>query len=68
MSDLAGNMDYMPNPASIYCGRIGGETRTDTDAEGNQYGICVLPNGTEMGQWELFCTDCPDHNFCGNGY
>ena len=54
----------MPNPASVYCERVGGSLRIEADAEGNQYGICTLPDGTEWEEWDLYCRECPDVVWC----
>ena len=53
----------LPNPASVYCGVIGGELRIEQD-EAGQYGICVLPDGTEREEWELYCGDCQAEPYC----
>jgi uncharacterized protein len=44
----------IPNPASIFCEEQGGVVRIDTATDGSQSGICVLPDGTEVDEWELF--------------
>jgi putative hemolysin len=55
----------MPDPAALYCERIGGELRVERDADGAwQYLACVLPDGTTREEWELYCTDCPDADAC----
>ena len=54
----------MPNPASVYCHRMGGTSRSETNEHG-QISICILPDGTEREHWELYCTDCPHVNYCG---
>nr|WP_180319405.1 DUF333 domain-containing protein [Delftia acidovorans] len=46
------------NPASVYCGEIGGQVRMEKTPQG-QEGICVLPNGTEMEEWTLYRKDHP---------
>ena len=48
---------YMPNPAAVYCGRIGGTSTIKTAADGGQAGFCTL-NGSEIDEWELFRRDC----------
>ena len=42
------------NPASVYCGQIGGTTEIKTDATGGQYGMCNFGNGTSCEEWALF--------------
>ena len=46
------------NPASVYCAQLGGKTRIEKTTAGER-GICVLPNGTEIDEWELFRRDHP---------
>lgn len=46
------------NPASVYCQDNGGQVVIRTDAGGNQYGICVFPNGTECDEWAYFRGEC----------
>ena len=46
----------IPNPAAVYCDLAGGEPGLD--------GACVLPDGTEREQWDLYCSDCPDSMWC----
>lgn len=48
----------MANPASVYCAQLGGKTRIEKTTAGER-GICVLPNGTEIDEWELFRRDHP---------
>lgn len=48
----------MGNPASVYCGEIGGQIRMEKTPQGEE-GICVLPNGTEMEEWTLYRKDHP---------
>ncbi len=50
------------NPASEYCLEIGGTRRVE-ESDGLHYGICILPDGTEIREGELFCMDNPD--YCG---
>ena len=49
----------MPNPASVYCLEQGGELETRTDADGNQSGFCIFPDGTEKNQWEYWRENHP---------
>ena len=44
----------MPNPAAVWADEMGYEYVIRTDGEGNQYGVCILPDGTEADAWELF--------------
>lgn len=43
------------NPASVYCVEdMGGELEIVTDENGGQFGLCHLPDGTSIEEWELF--------------
>lgn len=48
----------MANPASVYCGKLGGKLRIEKTTAGER-GICMLPDGTEMEEWALFRRDHP---------
>ncbi|MEM2933613.1 MAG: DUF333 domain-containing protein [Methanocellales archaeon] len=56
----------LPNPASIYCLEQGGKLEIRKDKEGNEYGVCVFPDGSECEEWEFYRGECkPLSNFCG---
>lgn len=44
----------MANPASVFCEQQGGKSVNRKDAEGNAYGVCHLPNGQVVEEWEYF--------------
>ncbi len=56
----AAPMVGMANPASVYCvsEKIGGSLSI-RDGAGGQYGVCLLPDGTEIEEWALFRRDNP---------
>ncbi|WP_207547906.1 DUF333 domain-containing protein [Mycolicibacterium mucogenicum] len=44
-----------PNPASVYCEKtMGGVSENRKDAQGNEYGVCLLPDGRVVDEWELY--------------
>ena len=43
----------MANPASVDCGRKGGES-VSVDTEEGQVGVCVFPDGRRCEEWALF--------------
>lgn len=51
----------LANPASVYCESedVGGFLTIRTDEEGGESGVCLLPDGTEIDEWELFRRDNP---------
>lgn len=44
------------NPASVFCEEQGGRVEIDRDEDGDERGICVLPDGTRVDEWEYFRT------------
>lgn len=44
----------LANPASEYCVSQGGEVLIVTAADGGQQGLCRLPDGTEIDEWEYY--------------
>ena len=48
----------LANPASVYCGQVGGKTEIKKDATGAEYGICTFPNGSSCEEWALFRGEC----------
>jgi len=44
----------IPNPASAYCEEQGGTVEIERDATGAEQGICVLPDGTRVDEWEYY--------------
>ena len=42
------------NPASEFCIRQGGILDIVKDQDGNEIGMCKLPDGTVIEEWELF--------------
>jgi putative hemolysin len=47
-------MDGLANPASVNCGKVGGNVDIKKDAQGNEYGMCTFTNGTTCDEWVLF--------------
>lgn len=42
------------NPASEFCEEQGGRVEMDRDGAGNERGMCVLPDGTRVDEWEYY--------------
>ena len=62
---VTGTARAMPNPAAVYCTLQGYEYQIRTDEQGNQYGVCVFPDGSECYGWAYYrkcyvgeATDC----------
>jgi putative hemolysin len=49
----------MGNPASLYCTSLGYESVVKKDANGSETGVCRMPNGTEVDEWELYRSTHP---------
>lgn len=49
----------MANPASEFCVKQGGESKTRKDAQGNEYGMCHLKNGQVVEEWDYFRKNNP---------
>lgn len=49
----------LPNPAAVYCQDQGHQHEIRTDADGSQYGVCILADGTECEEWAFYRGECP---------
>jgi len=52
------NATGIANPASVYCGQVGGKTVIKKDATGAEYGVCTFPNGSSCEEWALYRGEC----------
>lgn len=52
----------LPNPASVYCIDQGGRLEVREDSEGNQHGVCILPDGRECEEWSYYGGQCIEAN------
>jgi len=48
----------IPNPASKYCVDQGYKLEIRSDESGNQYGVCIFPDGSECEEWAFFRGEC----------
>ncbi len=48
----------LPNPASVYCEGQGYTLEIRTDESGAQYGVCILPDGSECEEWAFYRGEC----------
>jgi putative hemolysin len=51
-TDTPSPEETMNNPASAYCEELGGTVDLAT-------GVCTLPDGTQIDEWELYNRDNP---------
>ncbi len=42
------------NPASAFCEQQGGKSEIRKNEDGSEYGVCYLPNGSVVEEWEYF--------------
>ncbi len=42
------------NPAAGLCIQMGNDYQMKVDSSGNQYGVCVTPDGKEIEEWEFY--------------
>lgn len=47
------------NPASEFCIKQGGKSEIRKNADGSEYGVCVLPNGQAVEEWDYFRKHSP---------
>ena len=48
----------LANPASEYCVEQGYTLHILEDDEGNQYGVCIFPNGDQCDEWAFYRGEC----------
>ena len=48
----------LPNPASVHCIELGGTLIPQRDANGGEYALCALPDGSRCEEWALFRGEC----------
>jgi putative hemolysin len=48
----------MPNPSAVYCTRLGYKYEIVADDEGNQYGLCILPDDSACLAWDFYRGKC----------
>lgn len=62
---LLGLTHNMPNPAARYCIYMGYSYENRKDAAGNEYGVCIFPDGSECGDWQFFRGECgQEFSYC----
>ncbi|WP_082926186.1 DUF333 domain-containing protein [Cupriavidus sp. D384] len=43
-----------PNPASVYCASVGGRSEVRKDESAAERGMCHLPDGSVVDEWQLY--------------
>ena len=49
----------LANPASVHCGKVGGELRIESIGDRGQIGVCYFEDGRQCEEWALFRGECP---------
>ena len=58
----------LANPASVHCGKEGGELRIESLGNGAQYGVCIFEDNRQCEEWALFRGACPKGGLRVTGY
>lgn len=53
------SMLSMANPASVFCVEQGGTSKIVKTAAGES-GVCILPDGTEVDEWDYYRANNPE--------
>jgi putative hemolysin len=48
----------LANPASVHCIEQGYIQQMLEDEKGNQYGVCIFPDGSQYEEWAFFRGEC----------
>lgn len=48
----------IPDPSAVYCKFLGYEIAVRKDPQGNEYGVCIFPDGSECDTWAFFRGSC----------
>ena len=49
----------LANPAAVYCRQQNLTHQFRKKPDGSEYGVCILPKGTECIDWEYYRGECP---------
>ncbi|MGB2698715.1 MAG: DUF333 domain-containing protein [Candidatus Zixiibacteriota bacterium] len=58
ISELQNLYAGVPNPSSVYCQELGYKGEIKTDTSGNQYELCIFPDGSECRSWDFLKGKC----------
>jgi len=69
MYGMAQKRNY-PNTAAVYCEKMGYKYQIDYDSNGNQQGICILPDSSKVDAWDFYKGKVKkEYSYCDrNGY
>lgn len=49
----------LANPASVNCGKVGGDLQIESIGDQGQVGVCFFADGRQCEEWALFRGECP---------
>lgn len=49
---------HFPNPAAVFCKDLGYTLEIRKNKEGNEYGVCIFPDGKECDEWAFYEGKC----------
>ena len=53
------------NPAAIYCEHMGYQYEVETDENGGEKGVCILPDGSKVNAWDFYLGKIkPEYSYC----
>ena len=58
----------IPNPASVHCGKMGGDLTIAKKGDGGEYGICIFEDNRQCEEWALWRGECPEDGVKITGY
>ena len=58
----------LANPASVYCGQVGGKLVIQKRGDGGEYGLCQFADNQACEEWALYRKECPIGGFKTTGY
>jgi putative hemolysin len=58
----------LANPASMHCGRLGGQLGIERTPEGAEYAVCTFQDNRQCEEWAMFRGQCPAGGIRVTGY
>lgn len=61
----ASSISPMPDPSAVYCKFLGYDTEIRKDLQGNEYAVCIFPDGSECDTWAFYRGSCGQpYSYC----
>ena len=58
----------LANPASMNCGRLGGQLGVERNPAGGEFAVCTFPDDRQCEEWAMFRGQCPTGGVRVGGY